>query len=176
MSLPRAAICSIPKSKMRHAAFPKLISGFLWATAFLFLVQACGSPAEKTVPVPDLIQSRFKAIYPYAKNPSWIAYEKTFEVTFTQDNNEWTIVFTPDGAVDKTKLKTSTAPLPGLVTEYVNQNLGGQPIDQVLKVVNAFGTQTWEISVGDTSCVFTSDGHFMGLLWNNGNPPAGGSQ
>lgn len=144
--------------------------------AVLILVQACGSPAEKTVPVPDLIQSRFKAIYPYAKNPSWVAYEKTFEVTFNQDNNEWIIVFTPDGAVDKTKLKTSVAPLPGLVREYVDQNLGGQDIDQVLKVVNAFGTQTWEITVGDTSCVFTSDGHFMGLLWNNGNPPAGESQ
>lgn len=176
MYLLPAEVSSTRKSKMKRLGFFLFLIGLTWAATSMMVVQSCSAPAEKTVPVPDLLQNRFKLIYPNAKNPSWIAYEKTYEVTFTQDNNEWTIVFTPDGAVDKTKLKTTPDPLPTLVKEYVDQNLGGQDIDQVLKVVNAFGTQTWEISVGDTSCVFTSDGHFMGLLWNNGNAPASGDK
>ena len=140
-----------------------------------FFLHSC-KPQEKTVPVPDIVMSRYKLIYPYAKNPSWIAYEKTYEVTFTQDGQIWTIVFTPDGAVDRTKLNTGKMPLPALVKDYVQENFAGQDIDQVLKVVNGFGTATWEVTVGDTSCLFSSDGHFMGLIWNNGNPEKGAAK
>jgi len=144
-------------------------------TAFLFLFLAAitfwagCSPAvphadSSHADVPELLLSRFTAIYPKAENVSWEKADGFYKVTFQYNKSKLAVDFLPDGAVERTKMYIDDTALPAATLAYLSTSLPGQKINHATKNVDGFGTVTWEVSVGADSYLFSTYGDLLGLL------------
>jgi len=126
-----------------------------------------GSPNTKTdkpqADIPQMILTRFGAIYPKAESPEWkLGQNGTFEVGFNQDQMECIVTFLPNGMVQQTEVKANVAALPAAANTFITEKLGVQKIDGASKVVDGFGTLTWKARIHDVDYLFTSDGQLIG--------------
>jgi hypothetical protein len=142
---------------------------FLVVLSAIFLYPGCSS-AQQKADVPDLIQRRFKAIYPGAQEASWEKVEGGYEVSFLQHNLEVAVFFLEDGGVERTKVKSDIPSLPNGVTDYVAQKLDGKDINSVYRIVDAFSAVTWQVMVGETAYLFATNGELIGQLPPKTNP------
>jgi hypothetical protein len=136
---------------------------FLVALSAVFLYPGCSS-AQPKADVPDLISRRFNAIYPNAQEASWETVTGGYEVTFFQNKTEVIVLFLEDGGVERTKVKSDTPSLPKAAADYIVQNLEGKEITSVYRIIDGFGTVTWEVRAGDMGYLFATNGGLMGQL------------
>jgi len=110
--------------------------------------------------IPAFITSRFAAIYPGATDIVWTSKDRSYEVAFTFKQTEFKVLFLEDGSVEQTKTKVEKSTLPEGITKYArNRN-----ISEAMRVIDGFGTVTWEVKIGDTRYIFTQSGELLGQL------------
>jgi hypothetical protein len=148
------------KKKRRTINLPLL---FILVVSGAFLLPGCSS-AQQQGDIPDLILRRFKAIYPNAQEASWQTIDGRYEVSFLQNKLEVAVQFLADGGVERTKVKSDVPSLPNGVADYVAQKLGGGTINSVHRIVDAYGSVTWEVMVGDVGYLFATNGELIGQL------------
>jgi putative PepSY-like beta-lactamase-inhibitor len=129
----------------------------------LFLLLSSCSTSQTKPDVPELILTRFKALYPNAGKTVWEPENDKYEASFKSNGKEVTIVFAQDGGVEQTETEVETAALPPAVSEYVTKSLEGKKIEEAVKIVDAYGATTWEIEVGKQDYLFASNGEFIGM-------------
>ena len=116
------------------------------------------------VEVPELLLSRFTAIYPKAENATWEKGDGIYKVTFGYNEGKLAVDFLPDGAVERTKMYIDETALPAATLAYLSTTLAGQKINHATKNVDGFGAVTWEVSIGDDVYLFSTKGELLGLL------------
>jgi hypothetical protein len=128
----------------------------------------CSSPAPQAdssqADVPELLLSRFTAIYPKAENASWEKGDGTYIVTFQYSGSKLAVDFLPDGAVERTKMYIDNSTLPAPTLAFLDTTLPGQKINHATKNVDGFGAVTWEVSIGADVYLFSTRGDLLGLL------------
>ncbi len=122
------------------------------------------SPAVPRVDVPELLLSRFKAIYPKAESVSWEKADGFYTVTFQYNESKLAVDFLPDGAVERTKMYIDHTTLPAPTLAFLSTSLPGQKINHATKNVDGLGAVTWEVSVGADTYLFSTNGDLLGLL------------
>lgn len=110
--------------------------------------------------VPDFIKSRFGAIYPGATDVKWTSLDRTYEVAFNFKQTQFKVLFLEDGSVERTKNKAEISSLPEGITNYAS----GRNISEALRVIDGFGTVTWEVKIGSMKYLFTQKGELLGML------------
>jgi|GEM_PF-1438868 len=110
--------------------------------------------------IPAFITSRFGAIYPGATNVVWTSKDRSYEVAFTFKQTEFKVLFLEDGSVERTKTKAEISSVPEGITKYA----AGRSIKEALRVIDGFGTVTWEVKIGDVKYLFTQKGELLGQL------------
>ncbi len=117
---------------------------------------------EKKTDVPEVILNRFNALYTNTSKVDWELEKGKYEVTFLQNQKEFTVIFMPDGMVEQTETPVDPSSLPKGATDYITQNLGGKKIEEVTRIVDAVGIVTWEAEVDHEDYLFTQDGQLLG--------------
>jgi hypothetical protein len=132
---------------------------------------ACSSPKTKPeidkpkVDVPEFLLTRFANIYPTAENVVWeIGKNRTYEVSFTMDKQDLSVIMLEDGGVQQTEVKVDVATVPPLALTFASESLGVKKIDQAFKVVDGFGVLTWKIRINHVDYLFTSGGQLIGKM------------
>jgi len=110
--------------------------------------------------IPEFITSRFGAIYPGATDIVWISMDRSYEVAFNFEQTEFKVLFLEDGSVEQTKTKADISTLPEGISKYA----GLRKITEAMRVIDGFGTLTWEVKLGDTRYLFTKSGELLGQL------------
>lgn len=144
---------------------PGLIANYFRLLLFMAITAWVGcSPALPGVEVPELLLSRFKAIYPKAEDVAWEKGDGVYKVTFHYNESKLAIDFLPDGAVERTRMYIDEASLPATTLTFLSTTVPGQKINHATKNVDGFGAVTWEVSVGADTYLFSTKGDLMGLL------------
>lgn len=133
------------------------------AVTTLFIYPGCSSAQPKS-DIPDLISRRFKAIYPNAQEASWETLEGGYEVSFLQNKTNVIVLFLEDGGVERTKVKTDTLSLPKTTAEFIAQKLAGKEISSVYRIIDGYGSVTWEVNTDEAGYLFATNGELMGQL------------
>ena len=102
----------------------------------------------------------FGAIYPGATDVIWTIKDRSYEVAFNFKQTEFKVLFLEDGSVERTKTKVEISTLPEGVTNYAR----GRNLTEALRVIDGFGTVTWEVKIGDVKYLFTQKGELLGQL------------
>jgi hypothetical protein len=143
----------------RPAILPFFISLLFTVLCFFSCAQTPAQPE-----IPTLISSRFKAMYPEAKDIQWSLAGTAFQVSFTFRKTAFIMLFLEDGGVEWTKTKSDLAAMPEGITHYASTNLRGQTISEAWRVINGFGIVTWEVKAGTKKYLFNEQGQFLGML------------
>lgn len=147
---------------VNHHLF-SFIPSLLCSISVIFFCSGC-TPIATQQEVPELISSRFNAMYPGAKQVNWTNQSGAYEVAFIFKQTEFKVLFLADGAVERTKTKSKRSALPEGVTTYAANQLSNAAIGEILRVVDGFGVVTWEVEIGDKRYLFTTQGELIGQL------------
>jgi hypothetical protein len=132
------------------------------------LVYACKpsttSEQQANMPdVPELVQKRYKMVFPEGKNPKWELEKGRFEVTFMQHGSETSAVFDSLGSVEKTETIVDLASLPDLAKQFIADSVYGE-ITEVSIVIDAYGNTMYQAEVNGQDYLFANNGVLLGLL------------
>jgi ABC-type amino acid transport substrate-binding protein len=133
----------------------------LCAILACILLFGCASPKVKS-DIPEIILTRFNALYPKVENLTWEKGKGKFEASFAQGAHEFSVVFLENGEVQQTEAKVEISGLPPDLVTYVSENLKGKKIDEASRIVDGYGNVTWEAEVDSIDYLFSTTGQFIG--------------
>jgi Putative beta-lactamase-inhibitor-like, PepSY-like len=128
--------------------------------ALMGMFASCSNPTPR-IEVPEVVLSKFKALYSTTDKVEWEKEDGKYEASFILEQKETTVVFLQDGMVEQTEKEMDLTVLPAAITDYVKQSLGGKEIKEVTQIADLFGGVTWEVEVDRVDYLFSPDGKLL---------------
>lgn len=119
----------------------------LLLTAISLLPWATPARPRPARPVPEAATSIFRRTFPAATRVVWQQQERTYQVSFVQQQVQRVAVFTSAGELLETQTLLTDQQLPPLAGTTMSQLYPHRQIDRVLKVVTANGTVNYVAKV-----------------------------
>lgn len=134
----------------------------LWMIVF-------GCTADRsTVTTPEALVTKFKSLYPDAKDVTWEMEDSLYEASFRQDTVKKSVTLNPDGTVRFMETDISPDSLPQAVKDYVVQQAGGKKISGAAMITYADGHFAYEAEVEKLDYLFDGAGQYLSVETEEG--------
>ena len=113
------------------------------------------------IDVPQAAKATLARLYPGVKNAKWEKEDGNYEVGFTHQGKQLSLLIDAQGHVQETETTIAVSALPASVRVYVQKNRPGKKIKEAAEIVDAKGQKTYEAQVDGKDLLFNSKGAFI---------------
>jgi len=131
-----------------------LIVGF----ACLSLVACAQKNAKKSI-APEAVKQAFTTAHPDVKNAHWEKEADNYEVGFTVDKNEQSILYNAEGIVLETEVEIAISELPTVIQELIAKDYPKGRIQETAKITDATGKVSYEVEMNGKDLLFDAEGN-----------------
>ncbi len=114
-----------------------------------------------SIDVPAAAKATLARLYPDVKNAKWEKEDGNYEVGFTHQGKQLSLVIDAKGAVLETETTMTVSALPESVRSYVTKHHAGKSIKEAAEIVDAKGRKRYEAEVGGKDLLFDEKGAFI---------------
>jgi hypothetical protein len=113
------------------------------------------------IDVPAAAKATLARLYPGVKNAKWEKEDGNYEVGFTHQEKQLSLVIDAKGSVLETETTIPVTALPESVRSYVTKHQAGKAIKEAAEIVDAKGRKKYEAQVGEKDFLFDEKGAFI---------------
>ena len=135
--------------------------------------------AIETSEVPSVVIAALKKDYPYAINVKWETQDGMYQASFKFEIEdgmyegsprivkvEMAVVYSDKGIMALTETSVEVSSLPVGVREYFVKKVPNGEISEASKIVNSYGSVSYEVEVNNEDYIFNGDGKFLRKVSN----------
>lgn len=117
------------------------------AAVLLLLAPSASLKAQSKQP-PDAVVKSYTVVFPNAKLTKWDKEKDgSYEAEFTQDGQEHSATFTPDGTLKETETELKKDQVPAAVLASVVKDHPGAKVNEYARIVRANKSVVYEVEV-----------------------------
>ena len=113
------------------------------------------------IDVPAAAKAALTRLYPGVKNAKWEKEDGNYEVGFTHQGKQLSLVIDAKGTVLETETTIAVSALPEPVRSYITKHRAGKSIKEAAEIVDAQGRKKYEAQVGGKDLLFDEKGTFI---------------
>jgi hypothetical protein len=130
-------------------------------TLCIFTIGAYSQKKIDESSVPDVVKSKFKALYPASKVEYWTRESGNYVAEFADQKKEMIIFITPNGKSFKTETRIHPSQLPVEVREYIAKHYPKKKITDAIISADEAGNRVYEAEVDEMDLIFDVKGRFL---------------
>jgi hypothetical protein len=127
---------------------------------FAMLATLSQAQKLKVNQVPINIKSAFQNAYPNALKAKWSKENDKFEVEYSLNKEEVSVLFDASGKILETEHEISITKLPKEIIDYVKRNYKTK-IKEAAMITDAKGNITYEAEIKEKDIIFDTNGKFI---------------
>ncbi len=120
---------------------------------------ACAQKNTKKSSTPEAVKQAFATAHPDVKNARWEKEDANYEVGFTVDKKEQSILYNAEGTVLETEVEISMTELPIVIQELIVKDYPKGRIKETAKITDAKGNVSYEVEMNGTDLLFDNAGN-----------------
>ena len=120
---------------------------------------ACAQKSDKKSIAPAAVKQAFATAHPDVKNARWEKEENNYEVGFTVDKKEQSILYDAEGNVLETEMEIPLNELPKVIQELITKDYPKGRIQETAKITDATGKVSYEVEMNGTDLLFDEAGN-----------------
>jgi uncharacterized membrane protein YkoI len=129
----------------------------LLAVVILF---AISSNAQKSASNPAA-KASFEKAYPNVKDAKWEKEDGNYEVSFTQNGKELSVIIDAKGKILESEQEMKPSELLATITKYMETHYKGQVVKGAAKITKADGSIVYEAAIKGKDVLFDATGKFI---------------
>jgi Skp family chaperone for outer membrane proteins len=121
---------------------------------------AISSNAQKSASNPAA-KASFEKAYPSVKDAKWEKEDGNYEVSFTQNGKELSVIIDAKGKILETEQEMKASELSATITKYMETHYKGQVLKGAAKITKADGSIVYEAAIKGKDVLFDATGKFI---------------
>lgn len=116
--------------------------------------------AQKPV-APEAAMTAFTKAYPGATKVKWEKEGSNYEVSFMQNGNELSAIYSGKGILQEDEKEIKVSALPAAVLNYMKEHYKGVTVKGAAKITKADGSIQYEAAIKGKDVIFDANGKFL---------------
>ena len=134
---------------------------FFLCSLFIIAMSADAQKKISEAAVPQVVKSKFVALYPSAKVEYWSMEGANYVAEFMDQKKEMTVFIAPDAKTYKTEMRIHPSELPKEAKEYIAKHFPGKKITDAVTSNDGEGNRIYEAEVSEVDLIFDAKGKFL---------------
>ncbi len=110
---------------------------------------------------PILAKTAFAKNFPGASKIKWEKENGNYEVSFVQNGQELSALYTAKGIMTESEKEIKVAELPASILEYMKGHYKGVTVKGAARITKADGTIVYEAAIKGKDVLFDANGRFL---------------
>lgn len=129
----------------------------------IFAAFQINASAQKLVEteVPTPVKSSFTMMFNNTAVTSWEMVDGNYKANYMQAGVENAVLYTAEGKIIHYENPITARDLPEATMNYINSNLAGKKITNVMRIKTITGMISYKLKAGDVNYLFDSNGSFI---------------
>ncbi len=127
----------------------------------LAIATTIASIAQKKESIPDAPKTAFAKAYPGATKIKWEKEDSNYEVSFTLNGQECSVVYDTKGALLESEQEIKMSELPAAAITYMKEHYKGITVKAAAKITKAGSSINYEAEIKGKDVLFDANGRFL---------------